>query len=450
MAEANGPTAQLCQWADTTKFQDIPERVRQETVTLLYDQLGGMIASAPLPSCRPVADLAAKLGGAGECSIVGLPLRTSVTNAALANGTIAHGDEVDSTGQQGTGHYAATTVPAALSVAQQVGATGQEFMRALTLGSEVAARFQSVLGHYGTRPQFAVSVGGTMGAAVSSGLLLGLNADEMENALGLAASGACGLSSHHQDETHQIKSLNHGRAAEAAVVSALLAQQGYHGPREIMTIEHGFFDAFIGLPSAGNDVMEGLGEEYLMRQVAYKRYPVGGPDQTPLYAFLQLMKSNELTADDIEQIEVSVSRSAFHTVKTNHHPSVHMETVLTLAAVYGEITFNHIHDPSYLEDPRCQAFQERARIMIIPRAGPAAPGERLEMGITVRTRGGEVIQQDLRYPLMSEDELQEKFRALVGLRLSADRVLDLEQKLLAVEQVDNVAPLFQQLEVDIA
>ena len=127
-----------------------------------------------------------------------------------------------------------------------------------------------------------------------------------------------------------------------------------------------------------------------------------------------------------------------------------METVLTLAAVYGEITFNHIHDPSYLEDPRCQAFQERARIMIIPRAGPAAPGERLEMGITVRTRGGEVIQQDLRYPLMSEDELQEKFRALVGLRLSADRVLDLEQKLLAVEQVDNVAPLFQQLEVDIA
>jgi len=193
-----------------------------------------------------------------------------------------------------------------------------------------------------------------------------------------------------------------------------------------------------------------LGEEYLMRQVAYKRYPVGGPDQTPLYAFLQLMKSNELAADDIEQIEVSVSRSAFHTVKTNHHPSVHMETVLTLAAVYGEITFNHIHDPSYLEDPRCQAFQERARIMIIPRAGPAAPGERLEMGITVRTRGGEVIQQDLRYPLMSEDELQDKFRALVGLRLSADRVLDLEQKLLAVEQVDNVAPLFQQLEVDTA
>ena len=177
---------------------------------------------------------------------------------------------------------------------------------------------------------------------------------------------------------------------------------------------------------------------------------MGGPDQTPLYAFLQLMNSNEFTAEDIDQIEVSVSGSAFHTVKTNHHPSVHMETVLTLAAVYGDITFNHIHDPAYLQDPRCQAFRERARIMIIPRVGPASQGERLEMGITVRTRSGEAIRQDLRYPLMSDEEIRQKFRALVGLRVSPDQALDLEKKLLAVEQEENVAPLFQQLEIPVA
>ena len=51
---------------------------------------------------------------------------------------------------------------------------------------------------------------------------------------------------------------------------------------------------------------------------------------------------------------------------------------------------------------------------------------------------------------MSEQEIEQKFRTLAGLRLSASRVLDLEQKLLAVEQVENVAPLFQQLEVAIA
>ncbi len=226
MPTSNGPTSKLCQWVDSTRYGDIPEEVRTEAVTLLYDQVGCMIASATLPACQPVVDLLRKLGGPEECNIVGHPWRTSVTNAALANGTIGHGDEVDSTGQQGTGHYAATTVPVGLTVGQYVGASGEEFVRALALGSEVAARFQSVLGHYGTRNQFVGSVGGTMGAAVHAGLLLGLDSEQMENALGLAASGACGLSSHHLDDTHQIKSLNHGRAAEAGIFSALLAKEG--------------------------------------------------------------------------------------------------------------------------------------------------------------------------------------------------------------------------------
>jgi len=452
MATGNGPTSKLCEWVCSTRYEDLPVAVRKETVTLLYDQVGGMIASATLPSCQPVVDLMSRLqsasGGPNECSIVGHPVRASITNAALANGTIGHGDEVDSTGQQGTGHYAATTVPTALTVGQYVGASGREFIRALALGSEVAARFQSILAHYVTRSQFTASVGGTMGAAVGAGLLLGLNDEGMEHALGLAASGACGLSSHHLEELHQIKSLNHGRAAEAGVFSALLARQGFHGPKEVLTIENGFFDAFLGLPNAGHEVVAGLGQDYLMRQIAYKRYPVGGPDQTPLYAFLQLIKAHELTADDIERIEVSVSRGAFHTVMTNKHPSVHMETILSLAAVYGEITFNHIHDPRYREDPRVKAFQQRARIIIIPRPEAATSAQRLEMGITVYTRSGEVLHQALRYPLVSEAELQQKFRDLVGLRLDSQGVMNLERKLKAVERAENVAPLIRELELD--
>ena len=232
------------------------------------------------------------------------------------------------------------------------------------------------------------------------------------------------------------------------MLSALLAQEGFHGPTEVLTIEHGFFDAFLGLPGVGHEVVDGLGEPYLMRQIAYKRYPVGGPDQTPLYAFLHLIKLHELAAEDIEQIEVSVSRSAFHTVMTNHHPSVHLETILALAAVYGEITFRHIHDPSYQEDSRVQAFRDRARIFILPRPEPASMGQRLDMGLTVRTRSGAVLRQELRYPLMSEAELQQKFRDLVGLRLESRRVADLERQLKGIESMENVAPLIRMLELD--
>src|SRR5262245_5265348 len=116
MANAFAPTAKLCDWACSTQYQDLPVAVRKQAVTMLYDQVGGMIASSTLPSCKPVVDLERKIGPTGECSIVGHPLRTSLTTAALVNGTIGHGDEVDAVGQYGGGHYAAVIVPTALSV----------------------------------------------------------------------------------------------------------------------------------------------------------------------------------------------------------------------------------------------------------------------------------------------------------------------------------------------
>jgi 2-methylcitrate dehydratase PrpD len=116
MASTTNPTAALCHWACSTRYEDLPAEVRQETVTLLYDQVGCMLASATLPSCQPVIALVRRLGAPGPCNIVGHPMRTSVTQAALANSAIGHGDEVDSTGRHGAGHYAATTVPTGLSV----------------------------------------------------------------------------------------------------------------------------------------------------------------------------------------------------------------------------------------------------------------------------------------------------------------------------------------------
>ena len=53
-----------------------------------------------------------------------------------------------------------------------------------------------------------------------------------------------------------------------------------------------------------------------------------------------------------------------------------------------------------------------------------------------------------RYSLMTEEEIQRKFRDLVGLRLESLRVADPERKLQAIESVGNVAPLIRELELD--
>ncbi|MBI2987035.1 MAG: MmgE/PrpD family protein [Deltaproteobacteria bacterium] len=451
MAGTTGLTTRLCDWVCSTGYSDIPAEVRKEAVTIIYDTIGGMIASSTLSSCQPVVEIVKAMGGNKDCSVVGHPVKTTVTYAALANGTIGHGDEVDSTGQHRTGHFAAVTVPAAITMGQYVKASGKELIRALALGSEVAARIRSVQSEFASDArarQFSGNSANTLGAAVVAGILLGLDATRMEHAVGLAAHQASGLGAQFHDPTHESKSLGFGITTQAGVLAALLAQRGFHGTPEILTVENGFFDAFTGYAdyaSLGNRVLDDLGNTYLIRQIAYKRFPVGRPDQAPLYAFLQLLKSHKLTADDIEQVEVNMSRHDFWVADTLKHPSVHLPTILSLAAVFGDVCFQHIHQAQYYQDPRVETFKDR--IKLLPDRDTDIQRKRFEAEIRVYTRNGEVLNQQLCAPLMNEEEIQHKFRSLVGLRVNQEKMLDLESKLKGVEAVDNVASLISELEL---
>ncbi|MBI4303775.1 MAG: MmgE/PrpD family protein [Chloroflexi bacterium] len=443
MVHVNDPTAQLCEWACSTSLEDIPADVRKETVTLIYDAVGGMLASSRLPTCTPVVDMVKAMGGNRDCTIVGHPVKTSVTYAALANGTIGQGDEVDATGQHGSGHFAAVTVSVAMSVGQYIKASGKEVVRALAIGSEAAARVNSALAEaFGYRySHFQSSViGSPLGAALVAGVLLKLNKEQMEHALALTAYQIGGLNCFFQDPTHQSKSLQYGIAAQGAVAAGLLAQRGFHGPPSVLTSEHGFFDAFTDYAGMGNHVVKDLGQNYFLRQTAFKRYPVGGPDQAPLHAFLSILRQSKVNADDIDQVEVTMSRNSFITLATLKHPSVYLPTILSLAAIFGEVTFRHIHEATYFQDKRVEAFKERIKLLPQPETG-----SRLETTVRVRTKDGKLLSERLRYPLMDEKELQAKFRYLAGLRVDEGKVLDLEKKFKGIEVVANVSPLIEEL-----
>ncbi|MFC1941331.1 MmgE/PrpD family protein [Chloroflexota bacterium] len=449
MADDKGPTVELCDWACSTRYSDLPAEVCKEAVTILYDTIGGMIASSTLPTCLPVVEMVKAIGGNGDCSIVGHPVKTTVTHAALANGTIGHGDEVDAVGKYGGSHFAAVTVPTGISLGQYVRASGKELLRAVALGSEVAARINmlqvEVFDH--RRRHFSRTIGSTMGAAVLASLLLNLNAEQMEHALGLAASEAAGLSTIYSDPAHQCKSLQMGIAAQGGIIAALLAQRGFHGPPEVLTTEHGFFEAFTGYAGLGNRVVDDLGKTYLINRIQYKLFPVGGPNQFPLYVFLQMLKKHKLTADDIANVEVMITIDSFLTAATLKHPSVYQPTVLSLAAVFGEVGFQHIHDPRYYQDARVEAFKERVKLL--PQRTQDTAASSRQMQLRIRTHNGEVMSEALPsgFPSMNEEKLQRKFRTLVGLRANEKKVLDLERKLKGIGEVNNIAPLISELEL---
>jgi hypothetical protein len=86
---------------------------------------------------------------------------------------------------------------------------------------------------------------------------------------------------------------------------------------------------------------------------------------------------------------------------------------------------------------------------LVPQDGINLAGRswRLKAGVTVRTRDGSVYQTEATHPLMTQADIEQKFRELVGLRLAPTRVLDLERKLKEVESIANVAELVSDLEI---
>ena len=88
-------TEMLAQWLSGQSYESLPAPVREKSVAVILDSVGGMLACSTLPSVKPIVGFVNDLGGQNGCTIIGHRETTSVVNAAMANGGMAHGDEVD-------------------------------------------------------------------------------------------------------------------------------------------------------------------------------------------------------------------------------------------------------------------------------------------------------------------------------------------------------------------
>src|SRR5437879_5372922 len=84
---------------------------------------------------------------------------------------------------------------------------------------------------------------GTLGAAAAVGAALRLDARQLVDALGIAGSMASGIIEYLADGSWT-KRLHPGWAAQAGLRAALLARQGFQGPRTVFEGTHGLFNGF--------------------------------------------------------------------------------------------------------------------------------------------------------------------------------------------------------------
>ena len=131
---------------------------------------------------------------AGTVPVTGRSRRADLLDAAFLGGTAAHGIELDDGYRHGSAHCGCVVIPAVIPMAADRKASGAQLIEAIVCGYEtniaLARACAPDLRHRGFHPTSAV---GPFGAAMATGKLRGLNAQQLANALGLAASSSAGL-----------------------------------------------------------------------------------------------------------------------------------------------------------------------------------------------------------------------------------------------------------------
>ena len=298
---------QLARFAHDLRYEEIPSEVIAKAKTELLDTIGICLASASMPFADGYVHALTSFDHSADAAVLGRRERFSAANAALLNGTFAHGLDFDDTHVASIVHVSASLLPTALAVAEWTGRSGQELLAALIVGYEINIRVGlAAAGAFHARGFHPTALCAMFGCAAVAGRLLGLDEDQLTHALGLAGSQAGGLQQFLKDGS-EVKRLHAGWAAHAGIMAAVLAQGGLTGPEHVLEGEFGFYRTHLGTaaPDEGALLRE-LGSTWETLNISIKPYPCCHFLHAYMDLALDITRQEGLTVEDIAGIECMV------------------------------------------------------------------------------------------------------------------------------------------------
>ncbi|MBI4296826.1 MAG: MmgE/PrpD family protein [Chloroflexi bacterium] len=281
---------QFARYALRLNYEALPPEVIHQAKRSLLDTLGCGVGGYMAPG-RPMCESVAKeLGGPEEATIFGSGLRASAFNATLVNGFIVRFTEYNDTAIVG-GHLS-ETVPGILAVAERQKAGGRDFLTAMVIAYELGGR----------------GTGGSTGLSMppALGKLMGLNEDQIANAIGIAASqsGGLGIIDADTEENTMTKNIRVALHAQMAVLSCMLAQKGFTGPVRVVEGQGG-----IRQTQGSTDIEHSVDfSGWRILQDRFKSMPLNTTTIGHVSATLALVKEHDLKPEDIEAVRIKASR----------------------------------------------------------------------------------------------------------------------------------------------
>lgn len=300
---------QIAGFANRIDPPALPDDVTQTVRNLLIDVAGLCIAAR---NTDYVKGCVASAVSKGRATAIGHGDTFGPYDAALINGTAAHGEDYDDTFEGGPVHAGAVIVPAVLAIAEQRGLSGDRVSAGVAAGAEIMCRMSLVAPQATHKACFhPTAVFGAPAAAVGVATALALPPRKIAQAIAIAGSLASGIIEYLADGSWT-KRLHAGEAAQSGIRAALLAEAGFTGPATVLEGQHGFYKAFApSKPPEFRHLLEGLGREWIMATIAFKPYACGTMTQPYIDCAIELARDG-VRPDDIETLVCETAEGIVH------------------------------------------------------------------------------------------------------------------------------------------
>ncbi len=448
---------QIAEFALKLKYEDLPENVVNEVKRYLYDSVGCSYGGYHTKDVNILRDIYTEMGGKKEASLLGFGDKMPAVNATLVNSLMVRALDFNDIYWKEDPSHPSDLIPAALAVGEMVDASMQDVIVAIVLAYEFEQRLCefAVPGvrerkwHHATLTQFV--------SPIVAGKLLGLDVDQMVMAIGINGSHNHTIGCPTAGKLTMMKNTVDPMAVQSGVFAALMAQKGYSGTEAVFEGKEGFMDVF-GPDWDSSKFLSGLGDSFKILECSMKAFPTEALTHTHISATLNVVRSHNISFDQIEEVTVTtIARACDILFDPHKYRPESRETAdhslpycVAAALVDHQITTNSFSEEK-LKDKRIWAVIDKIKGVASQEFEAMFPAKQPSK-VVVKTTDGKEFSEYLEYPKgdprepMTMDDLTAKFNALSDGLLSSERQTEVKDVIFACEDM-NVRNLMAKLVV---
>ncbi|MFQ5854069.1 MAG: MmgE/PrpD family protein [Anaerolineae bacterium] len=446
----------VADYISTTAFDGLPRDVVHLAKTAILDSIGCAFGGVTAEFGQYDLEIVKEMAGTPEATIIGDGTRVPAMHAAFVNTVLANVMDYDDTYLRASSHPGAPIIQSALALAEKSGASGKALIAAVVTGYEVALRIGLAVRPSAERLRQGPITGWLVfGPAAAGANMLGFDADTARRVLGIAGRGLTGRARSPQGadglgendpKTGRYK-IGFALSSLLGVLSVLRAAKGYPSPRAIL--DSSFWTALGSDRCVYDEIVNGLGSEYRLREVGFKPYPSCRWLNPPVDAVRAVLQEHSLETENIERVRVSAYK-VLEGLGRIRRPMSMLEAEFSLPYAIAMALLEtpagpRWYQPRHFQDPLVQRLEDLVEVETDPRADTLCFEEgRLICTVEITTRDGDTYSHYVAVPRgepdnpMSDEEFAEKFMGLAEPVIGAERSRRLLGTLMELETVPNI------------